>query len=1030
MHIKSVTMTGFKSYADKTVIRGMDRNFTAITGTNGSGKSNIIDAIIFALDLGTAGKMRAGSMKELINSQRSECCVAILFDNTGGASSPTGYEHFEEIEVFRSLDSEGKSKYRINGHACTKSSIEAFCRSIGITDNFVVLQGHITKILNMKSTELRGMIEEAAGTKSYNAEKIRACEALKKKEEKLREVKECLRKSVAPFVSKLSEERAAYESERSLRENKDELKRELKEAKAARESADLAIRMNELRTLLGEWDSHSAALSEVEDRMSEIDSKGEIEDLVGLKGRMNELHSQLEECNPLRVSQLLDAARRELELLGAIHLSDILERKEHLLGRERILEDEMCNGGVDKISELEKLRYQSARLEAEVSQIKLRDARALLPKQFPRELLESTRWKEETSLLRKYVAEMGQCSDGMATVETVIKYNSELRMLNRRLEEYSSGIRAKLSYPLIPGVYGTVDENYSLCDPRYEEAIAVILGSRSKFVICENDEVAAEVLKRSYKRVSCIPLNKIARVSPVHAGGINAMDVILYDKAFEKAFQFIFGGYFIFEDKREAEKCCSEKRVMCITLDGMVYDPRGTLTGGAPPYREGTVRSADMRWADSIIRTIQVPENDLEEKEWMEACKRMHRLNAQLKSITERIELLERLCGDAVNIKSEIKSVRDEIQALQVRERRSREQAQSKASLERQIHEMEAELKEKERQTKSIQEELQICSVRLREAEERNGTRRVSVHETEALELKRKQLVRETMRLSSHIERVCTAIQEVFPEMDLVSHTGPGVGVYEARENTSNAPPPQGNTVIAGTKSSKKFTPRLINRACLVNVGRTATQEELNGLDKQIEELQAKLGTNHSRCTVDPKNFELLDMHVEMVQDLEQKIGRLEEDRHKIMQSIERLSMLGAEANRKAFASINRNLGRFFKYFVSNSEVVIEDNFEIRIKMDGWVDSLAELSGGQRSLVALSLLFSMLAYNPAPLYIFDEIDAALDLNYTQSIGEIIKREFKEAQFLVVSLKSNMFDNANRIYRVYLQENKPKISQIR
>lgn len=81
-----------------------------------------------------------------------------------------------------------------------------------------------------------------------------------------------------------------------------------------------------------------------------------------------------------------------------------------------------------------------------------------------------------------------------------------------------------------------------------------------------------------------------------------------------------------------------------------------------------------------------------------------------------------------------------------------------------------------------------------------------------------------------------------------------------------------------------------------------------------------------------------------------------------------------------------------------------------------WKQSLSELSGGQRSLIALSLILSLLLYKPAPMYILDEVDAALDLSHTQNIGNMLKTHFSQSQFIVVSLKEGMFNNANVIFR--------------
>ena len=87
-----------------------------------------------------------------------------------------------------------------------------------------------------------------------------------------------------------------------------------------------------------------------------------------------------------------------------------------------------------------------------------------------------------------------------------------------------------------------------------------------------------------------------------------------------------------------------------------------------------------------------------------------------------------------------------------------------------------------------------------------------------------------------------------------------------------------------------------------------------------------------------------------------------------------------------------------------------------------WKSSLTELSGGQKSLLALSLVLALLKYKPAPMYILDEIDAALDLSHTQNIGTMIKQHFPEAQFIVVSLKDGMFQViAQLVGQLFLQD---------
>ncbi|TBU00948.1 structural maintenance of chromosomes protein [Hamiltosporidium magnivora] len=175
---------------------------------------------------------------------------------------------------------------------------------------------------------------------------------------------------------------------------------------------------------------------------------------------------------------------------------------------------------------------------------------------------------------------------------------------------------------------------------------------------------------------------------------------------------------------------------------------------------------------------------------------------------------------------------------------------------------------------------------------------------------------------------------------------------------------------------------------------------------------------------MDPRNFDLLEKNDEIIKELQEKIKKLENDKMRINKSINQLHELSIKEIERAFNHINNKIGTFINFFIKDADARIiknEDEYLLKVKMGNWKDSLVELSGGQRSLMALSLIFSMLTYKTAPFYIFDEVDSALDLSHTQAIGEIIKKEFKNSQFIAISLKDGMYSNANNIYRVFVDD---------
>jgi len=173
-------------------------------------------------------------------------------------------------------------------------------------------------------------------------------------------------------------------------------------------------------------------------------------------------------------------------------------------------------------------------------------------------------------------------------------------------------------------------------------------------------------------------------------------------------------------------------------------------------------------------------------------------------------------------------------------------------------------------------------------------------------------------------------------------------------------------------------------------------------------------------------------------------------DKSKIEETILNLNEYKKEALHKTWVKVNGDFGQIFNELLPGSFAKLDppegkditDGLEVKVSLGKvWKQSLTELSGGQRyaptsshycpifanpfmhqrSLIALSLIMALLQFKPAPMYILDEVDAALDLSHTQNIGRLIKTRFKGSQFIVVSLKDGMFQNANRIFRTRFSE---------
>ncbi|TXG70684.1 hypothetical protein EZV62_005619 [Acer yangbiense] len=210
--------------------------------------------------------------------------------------------------------------------------------------------------------------------------------------------------------------------------------------------------------------------------------------------------------------------------------------------------------------------------------------------------------------------------------------------------------------------------------------------------------------------------------------------------------------------------------------------------------------------------------------------------------------------------------------------------------------------------------------------------------------------------------------------------------------------------------------------------GRSGTDYDFVSRDprKAIEEL-GKLQAEQSGLEkrVNKKVMTMFEKAKDEYNDLMSKKSIIENDKSKIKKVIEELDEKKKETLKVTWVKVNKDFGSIFSTLLPGTMAKLEppegcsflDGLEVCVAFGSvWKQSLSELSGGQRSLLALSLILALLLFKPAPLYILDEVDAALDLSHTQNIGRMIKTHFPHSQFIVVSLKEGMFNNANVLFR--------------
>jgi chromosome segregation protein len=403
MKIKRLEISGFKSFAEKTVL-DFQQNVTGVVGPNGCGKSNIVDAIRWCMGEQSAKHLRGKSMEDVIfvgSETRKPLGVAevSLVFSTEDGRAPVKYLDYAEIQLTRRLYRDGESDYLINKTPCRLLDITELFMDTGVGTRAysIIEQGKIGQILHSRPEERRFLIEEAAGVTKFKSRKqlaLKKIEGTRQNLARLADVLGEIRRQLASL------QRQAKKAEK-FREYRDELRaiemlftaREYSETQkqkviAERELAELneRIRVVFSASALGESRLEEARITmlEVEKQLtaaqeeifrvrSEFSSTGSAlefqrKELLGLEGRQvrlsaeaNELNKRLAECKKQR--ELLEF-RRNNWAVDTSTMQAELEQSEALLTDHQLAEELLNTGLENRRKELFSALAESAQFKS------------------------------------------------------------------------------------------------------------------------------------------------------------------------------------------------------------------------------------------------------------------------------------------------------------------------------------------------------------------------------------------------------------------------------------------------------------------------------------------------------------------------------------------------------------------------------------------------------------------------------------------------------------------------------------------
>lgn len=966
MYLKEIVATGFKSFADKIDL-SLDNQITCIVGPNGSGKSNVVDAVRWVLGEQSVKSLRGdGAMSDVIFSGSKSrkalnvASVELVFDNSDHYLN----FDFNEVSLKRKAYRSGENEYFLNGERCRLKDIMNLLLDTGIgKESFnIISQGEVDKILSHSSLERRTIIEEAAEVLKYKKRKEEALKKLDKTHDNLERVHDIIYE-LEGQVGPLKEQ---SEKAKEYLENKNQLEH----LEVSLLSYDIYHDSEKSKILKEKRDSLQAKILELSSDTSNQDVS-----ILNANTQLEKLQNQFSDEN----KKLLEVTEEVEKLNG-----------ERLLLREK---NKATTSREEKQVELRNLMEEESRMKAQIS---------ILEEEI----------KTFTSTIHEKSGDLVQCSrekdslrqkKNMLTHEysrmdqELIRLQHQVDATIQEMESLSylpNAVRKVLNEKKLTGIYDTIG-NVVSCDTEFSKALDIAISSSRHFIITEDEESSKKAIQylkeEKLGRATFFPLSVIEK-RRIDSSSLQRIqgdsdfitvlsDVVKCDRKYQNIIENQLGCILVSPDIDSATRLSQKvgKRYKIITLLGDVVHVGGSMTGGSIHSKNSIITlKQELQFleeqmlhkkekAEEQQKQIQAVHEEIEAKE--EEYFRLSKEEVTWKEqLTAKMSHLSNLQATYENIKREITSLKQVVDdTFDTREKVLLDQYYEKNSI-----------KEKTRaQIQVLSEKIEEMKQKIDEA---SAQYKLKSSEVRNLEREKAELDIEISKLDVKLDTMLLTLNEEY-----------SLTFEKARESY----PLEMDSDLA--RSKVNLYKSNIKKLGMVNL---ASIEEFERVHTRYEFL----------CSQRDDLFMAEESLLEIMREMDEVIE---------------------EEFTKTYHAINEEFSHVFKELFGggNAHLVLNDpdhmlttGIDIVASPPGKkLSSISLLSGGEKTLTAISLLFAILNVRSVPFCLFDEVEAALDEANVETFGKYLEHYKNKTQFLIITHKKKTMEYADTLYGITMQE---------